>query len=223
MKLVLSEVTKSFLQGSNRLEILKNLGLSVASGEVSAVIGESGSGKSTLLALLAGFIKPDSGDLRWDNSSTLKWSENEWAHFRKTHLGFVFQSYHLIPYLNAVENVALPLRLIGHPDPEAKALAALEALGMAPRAHHYSSELSGGECQRVAIARALIHQPALLLADEPTGSLDQKTGTQVLDLLFRELGERRQTALVVTHSREVAARCHKVYELRDGQLWLQST
>lgn len=219
MNLKLTGVGKSFSQGAGRLQILKNLDLELPSGQVAAVVGESGSGKSTLLSILAGFERPDEGEITWDGENTADWNEDRWADFRRASLGFVFQSYHLIPYLTAIENVALPLRLNGRRDAEGPAGEMLATVGLGSRLHHLSNQLSGGECQRVAIARALIHRPRLILADEPTGSLDLKTGGQVLDLLFDQLKARSQTALIVTHSAEVAARCDRVLTLREGLLW----
>lgn len=219
MNLALRQIGKSFRQNENELRILENLDLEVRSGEIVAVVGESGSGKSTLLSLLAGFEKPDRGQLVWDGEPTADWSENRWAAFRKESLGFVFQNYHLIPYLTAVENTGLPLRLLGKSDSETRARGLLEGLGLSKRQSHLPNQLSGGESQRVAIARALVHDPRLVLADEPTGSLDARTGAAVLDLLFSLLKERGQTALIVTHSSEVAARCHRVLTLRQGKLW----
>ncbi|MBX3023087.1 MAG: ABC transporter ATP-binding protein [Bdellovibrionales bacterium] len=219
MNVQLQGLAKSFLQGENSLRILHGLSLDMKSGEIVAVVGESGSGKSTLLSLLAGFERPDAGLIRWDAQAAGDWTEPQWAAFRKESLGFVFQNYYLIPYLTAVENVALPLRLLGHDDPEPEARKMLSELGLEKRLHHLPHQLSGGESQRVAIGRALIHSPRLVLADEPTGSLDARTGQQVLDLLFRQLEGRQQTALIVTHSQEVAQRCHRILTLKQGQLW----
>lgn len=219
MNLTLNKISKSFVQGENRLSILSNLDLSVKTGETVAVVGESGSGKSTLLALLAGFDRPDSGAIRWDEADVEAWDDREWARFRRAQLGFVFQSYRLIPYLTAQENVALPLRLLAIPSADQRARESLSALGLSPRLGHLPHQLSGGECQRVAIARALVHGPRLLLADEPTGSLDARTGEQVLDQLFTQMTGRHQTGLIVTHSQEVARRCHRILTLREGRLW----
>lgn len=219
MNVNLSGLSKTFVQGENNLRILSGLSLQLQSGEIAAVIGESGSGKSTLLSLLAGFEQPDEGEIRWDTENTQGWDETRWSGFRRRSLGFVFQNYYLIPYLTALENVALPLRLLGHPDPEGPARELLHELGLQKRLHHLPHQLSGGESQRVAIGRALIHSPRLILADEPTGSLDARTGQQVLDLLFRLLTARKQTALIVTHSHEVAQRCGRVLTLKQGQLW----
>lgn len=221
MTLRLNAIGKSFEQGGSRLRILENLDLELRAGEIAAVIGESGSGKSTLLSLLAGFERPDQGEIAWEGEATRDWDEERWASFRKSSLGFVFQNYHLIPYLTALENVALPLRLLSAEGAAAedKARALLDRLGLAARVTHLPSQLSGGESQRVAIARALVHSPRLILADEPTGSLDSKTGAQVLDLLFGLLEQAKQTALIVTHSHEVASRCHRVLNLKQGKLW----
>ncbi|MGE3684478.1 MAG: ABC transporter ATP-binding protein [Bdellovibrionales bacterium] len=218
--LCLTEVSKSFRQGDTQLKVLDGLSLQLHAGEVVAVVGESGSGKSTLLSLLAGFDSPDQGDIHWDKESTATWSDQRWAEFRKRSMGFVFQNYHLIPYLTALENAALPLRLLrtaANADHEAAAL--LTQLGLGARLDHLPNQLSGGECQRTAIARATVHHPRLILADEPTGSLDSQTGHTVLAVLFRLLRERRQTALIVTHSQDVAARCDRVLHLRQGRLW----
>lgn len=221
MTLSLNALAKSFRQGDTELKILENLDLNLRESEIVAVIGESGSGKSTLLSLLAGFETPDRGTLSWNGDPTNQWSEGQWSEFRKRSLGFVFQNYHLIPYLNALENVALPLRLTGQEGEKASTAAKnlLTQLGLGQRVDHLPNQMSGGECQRVAIARALVHKPSLVLADEPTGSLDARTGQTVLDLLFSLLTELKQTALIVTHSSEVASRCHRVLTLRQGKLW----
>lgn len=219
MNLQLVNIQKSFHQAQAELKILEHLNLEVKTGEIVAVLGESGSGKSTLLSLLAGFDKPDSGSLLWNQKSALTWKEADWSEFRKKNLGFVFQNYYLIPYLTALENVSLPLKLLNLPEADAKATELLNSLGLGARLEHLPNQMSGGESQRVAIARALIHHPQLLLADEPTGSLDARTGEQVLNLLFNLLKERQQTALIVTHSQEVALRCDRRLTLKQGRLW----
>jgi putative ABC transport system ATP-binding protein len=222
MSLVLDRVHKSFRQGETRLKILEDCSLQLKTGEIAAILGESGSGKSTLLSLIAGFEQPDSGDLLWNGQSTKDWKDDRWAEFRRQGLGFVFQDYFLIPYLTAQENVELPLKVInaGQRTGAKAAAQLLEQLGLGERRTHLPNQLSGGECQRVGIARALIHRPGLILADEPTGSLDAKTGDQVSDLLFNLLRELKQTALIVTHSAEVAKRCDRVLTLKQGRLWL---
>jgi len=219
MSLSFQSVGKIFTQGATPLKILDGLSLDVKPGEILAIVGESGSGKSTLLSLTAGFDKPTAGEISWNGGGTSAWSDDQWARFRKAHLGFVFQHYHLIPYLSADENVALPLRLLGRQDFATESALFLEQLGLGARLQHLPNQMSGGEKQRVAIARALIHRPALVLADEPTGSLDVKTGEQVLGVLFQVLRERRQTALIVTHSQDVAGRCDRVLTLKQGRLW----
>lgn len=221
MTLSMQGLAKSFKQGDTQLKILEDLELNLKDGEIVAVIGESGSGKSTLLSLLAGFENPDRGTMSWNGDATTDWDEKRWSEFRKRSLGFVFQNYHLIPYLTAGENVGLPLRLTGVLGEDANAAAEklLKQLGLGARMDHLPNQMSGGESQRVAIARALVHKPSLVLADEPTGSLDARTGQTVLDLLFSLLTELKQTALIVTHSAEVAARCHRILTLRQGKLW----
>ena len=219
MTLKLDRIFKSYAQESNRLSILDDLSLTLNAGEVVSIIGDSGSGKSTLLSVIAGFQTPDRGAVIWGDQTTGGWTEARWAEARRRQLGFVFQSFQLIPYLTAAQNVALPLRLLRQADADGRAHATLKPLGLDHRAGHLPAQLSGGESQRVAIARALVHAPGLLLADEPTGSLDHRTGTQTLDLLFGQLRERKQTALIVTHSDAVAARCDRVLTLREGRLW----
>ena len=219
MNFRLDHITKSYAGDQTSLMILDDLALELNSGEIVAVIGDSGSGKSTLLSLMAGFQTPDRGVIHWGDRVTTGWSESTWAQTRRRDLGFVFQAFHLIPYLTALENVALPLRLLGRPDARARAAAALEPLGLGERGHHLPAQLSGGENQRVAIARAMVHAPGLVLADEPTGSLDQRTGETTLDLLFGRLRANTQTALIVTHADQVARRCDRTLRLKDGRLW----
>ncbi len=172
MTLSIENLAKSFQQGDSKLRILEGLALALKPAEIVAVVGESGSGKSTLLSLLAGFETPDSGVMKWNGDATANWDEERWSQFRKKSLGFVFQNYHLIPYLDALENVALPLRLNGTDGESAERAAKtlLEQLGLGGRVTHLPNQMSGGECQRVAIARALVHKPSLVLADEPTAA-----------------------------------------------------
>ena len=218
MSLNLNHVSKSFPQGPESLVILQDLSLAMRTGERLAIIGESGSGKSTLLSIVAGFESIDSGQIRFGDVDAGSWDDQSWATFRRKNLGFVFQNYHLIPYLTAAENIALPLRLCNISNTDELAETFLDQLGLRHRAGHLPAQLSGGERQRVAIGRALIHKPQVVLADEPTGSLDVKTAAQVLDILFGVLQERGQTAMVVTHSMEVAARCDRILVLREGRL-----
>jgi putative ABC transport system ATP-binding protein len=212
------DVHKHFLTPAGPLEVLRGIDLEVAPGETVAVLGESGSGKSTLLALLAGLDVPTRGSVRIDGQDTAALSERDLAALRARSVGIVFQSFHLMGGLSAEENVRLPLELRGDADAAERARAALAHVGLAARADHLPARLSGGECQRVAIARALVVEPGILLADEPSGSLDERTGEAVDDLLF-ELVARRGTALVlVTHSERLAARCQRRVRLTGGRL-----
>jgi putative ABC transport system ATP-binding protein len=212
------DVHKHFVTPAGTLEVLRGIDLEVAPGETVAVLGESGSGKSTLLALLAGLDVPSRGEVRIDGQDTAALSERDLAALRARSVGIVFQSFHLMGGLSAEENVRLPLELRGDADAGARARAALAHVGLAARADHLPARLSGGECQRVAIARALVVEPGILLADEPSGSLDERTGEAVDDLLF-ELVARRGTALVlVTHSERLAARCQRRVRLTGGRL-----
>jgi putative ABC transport system ATP-binding protein len=211
-------VHKHFATPAGSLEVLRGVDLEVAPGETVAVVGESGSGKSTLLALLAGLDVPTRGQVRIDGQDTAALSERELAALRARQVGIVFQSFHLMGGLSAEENVRLPLELRGDADAVPRARAALAQVGLAARADHLPARLSGGECQRVALARALVVEPGILLADEPSGSLDEKTGAAVDALLF-ELVARRKTALVlVTHSERLAARCQRRLRLAGGRL-----
>jgi putative ABC transport system ATP-binding protein len=212
------DVHKEFATPDGALAVLRGVDLEVGAGETVAVVGESGSGKSTLLALLAGLDLPTRGSVCIAGQDVAALSERELTALRARHLGIVFQSFHLMGGLTALENVSLPLELQGARDAEPRARAALEHVGLAARASHLPARLSGGECQRVAIARALVVEPGILLADEPSGSLDERTGQAVDDLLF-ELVARRRTALVlVTHSERLAARRGRRLRLRAGRL-----
>ncbi len=204
--------------GGRPLTILDGVSLDVAAGEVVAVTGPSGSGKSTLLGLIAGLDTPSAGSIAVDGVEVTGLGEAALARFRRRTLGFVFQSYHLIPTLTAVENVAVPLELAGVAAPLAAARSRLGEVGLAARADHYPLQLSGGEQQRVAIARAIALAPPLLLADEPTGNLDSATGAQIVDLLLGLNRERRSTLLLVTHDPALAGRAGRAIALRDGRV-----
>lgn len=218
MILEVEGVHKAFASPAGTIEVLRGVNLRVAGGETVAIVGESGSGKSTLLSLLAGLDVPTRGSVRVDGADLGALTEGELARFRARRLGIVFQQFHLMSGLTALENVSLPLELQGAADADARAREVLEQVGLTQRAGHLPSRLSGGECQRVAIARALVVEPALLLADEPSGSLDAATGDAVDRLLF-ELVERRGTTLVlVTHSDRLAAACNRCLKLADGAL-----
>jgi len=212
------DVHKRFETPAGPIDVLRGVELAVDRGETVAVVGESGSGKSTLLSLLAGLDAPSRGTIRVDGGDLGTMSERELAHYRARALGIVFQQFHLMSGLTALENVSLPLELQGADDATARARDALAQVGLADRAGHLPARLSGGECQRVALARALVVEPALLLADEPSGSLDAKTGAAVDRLLF-DLVERRGTALVlVTHSDRLAEACDRCLRLEGGRL-----
>jgi putative ABC transport system ATP-binding protein len=200
------------------VNILRGVDLAVAEGASVALLGPSGSGKSSLLSLVAGLERPTSGSITIGGTRFNDLSEDALALYRRRRMGIVFQSFHLIPTMTAVENVALPLELAGDAKARAKAMDELERVGLAGRAEHYPAELSGGEQQRVAIARAVVHAPPLLLADEPTGNLDGATGHGIIDILFSLHAERRMTLLLVTHDMALGERCQRIVHMRDGQL-----
>ncbi len=203
---------------TGRLDILDDVSLEVNAGETVAITGASGSGKTTLLGLLAGLDLPSHGAVRLDGHALEQMDEEARAQLRLRRVGFVFQSFHLLPSLTAEENVMLPLELAGSPDALARARAALAGVGLAARGRHYPAQLSGGEQQRVAIARAFVHHPALLFADEPTGNLDHTTRDAIAGLLFALNREQATTLVLVTHDLTLAARCGRVYDLVDGRL-----
>jgi predicted ABC-type transport system involved in lysophospholipase L1 biosynthesis ATPase subunit len=203
------------------VEVLRGASLDVGRRECVAIVGRSGAGKSTLLHLLGGLDRPDRGDVRIEDRSLFALKSRERAAWRARRVGFVFQSYHLLPEMDVADNVLLPAMALGATDRSAlrrRALSLLEQVGLAGRAAHTPLELSGGEQQRVALARALMNDPALILADEPTGNLDRATGTQVLDLLFGITRDRGHALVVVTHAPDVAARCDRVLALEDGRI-----
>jgi len=204
--------------GANTLAILQDINLAVMPGEAVAVVGASGSGKSTLLGLLAGLDTPTAGSVALDGHDVFSLDEDGRAALRSKLLGFVFQSFHLLPALNATENVMLPLELAGDRDAAAHAVAMLERVGLSTRLRHYPKTLSGGEQQRVALARAFVMQPKLLLADEPTGNLDAATGAAVIDLIFELNAERGTTLMLVTHDEMLAHRCTRLIRLVGGRL-----
>jgi putative ABC transport system ATP-binding protein len=200
------------------LTILDDVSLAVGAGETVAVVGASGAGKSTLLALLAGLDEPSAGKVRLAGIELSALDEDGRAAARARHVGFVFQSFHLVPSLTAIENVMLPLELAGRSDAGAAARAVLTQVGLGPRLGHYPRQLSGGEQQRVAIARAFVTRPSVLFADEPTGNLDTATGHRVIELLFDLNAAGGTTLVLVTHDREIAGRCDRVIELDAGRL-----
>jgi len=200
------------------LVILDGIDLSVAAGESVAIVGASGSGKSTLLGLLAGLDAPTSGRVILDGHDLTRLDEDARAALRASRVGFVFQAFHLLPGLSAIENVMLPLELAGAQQPREQARAVLARVGLEQRLEHYPRQLSGGEQQRVAIARAFAGSPALLFADEPTGNLDQRTGERIIELMFGLNRERRTTLVLVTHDVRLAAPCDRTVELDAGRL-----
>ena len=208
---------KSFRLGATTLEILRGLNLDVRRGECVFLCGASGAGKSTLLYTLAGLERPTNGDVHFENEDLYRVSAARQAELRNTRMGFVFQSYMLLPELTALENVALPGLIGGRTDRD-RAAELLKHVGLADRSHHLPSELSGGEQQRVAIARALANRPTMLFADEPTGNLDSKTGGEIIDLLLGLARENETTLLAVTHDTNLAARGDRVLHIRDGLL-----
>jgi putative ABC transport system ATP-binding protein len=211
-------VSRTVPSGDALLTILHPLDLSIDSGRVAAITGPSGSGKSTLLGLIAGLDSPSTGQILIDGADITAMSEDDLARFRGTRIGFVFQFFHLLPSLTAWENVRVPLEIAGVADAGKRADALLTEVGLAPRRHHYPSQLSGGEQQRVAIARALANDPPILLADEPTGNLDSVTGRQVIDLLIDVNRRRRTTVVLVTHDPELAQLAEVTVALRDGRI-----
>lgn len=220
--LTLTGVTKSIDTGTHRVDILRGIDLTVRRGEFVAIMGASGSGKSTLLGLLAGLDSPSTGTILLDGDDISHLSEDRLADIRGRKIGFVFQSYQLIPTLTAEENVLLPAELAGENGRGAteRARTLLETVGLAERRDHYPVQLSGGEQQRVALARAFMRQPPLLLADEPTGNLDSVNGRQVLELLLSLNRSERTTLVLVTHDRELAAHATRIITLKDG--WVLS-
>jgi len=216
--IALAGINLSLGQGAARVHILKDIDLNIGRGEAIGLVGPSGSGKSTLLMAMAGLERPDTGSIAVAGEYLNKLDEDALARFRGRNVGIVFQSFHLIPTMTAIENVAVPLELAGAAAPEQTAWRELAAVGLAERLHHYPAQLSGGEQQRVALARALAPDPAILVADEPTGNLDEDTGKQIIDLLFAGHARRGTTLILVTHDHALAARCDRVVRLRSGRV-----
>ncbi|MBK8456254.1 MAG: ABC transporter ATP-binding protein [Phyllobacteriaceae bacterium] len=214
----LNGVSLTLGDGAARVEVLNDVSLNVDAGEMAGVVGPSGSGKTTLLMVVAGLERVDRGEVTIAGERLNGLSEDRLAVFRGRSIGIVFQSFHLIPNMTALENVAVPLELAGRRDAFAEARAELNAVGLGGRLSHYPGQLSGGEQQRVAIARALAPKPRLVIADEPTGNLDQATGAQIADLLFATARERAATLMLVTHDPALAARCGRVIAMRSGRV-----
>ena len=211
-------LSKHVISSEGPLTILSGVSFSIAQGESAAIVGASGSGKSTLLGLLAGLDLPSSGEVSVEGTPLSALDEDARAALRGRRMGFVFQSFQLLPSLTALENVLLPLELAGHRDAGDRALNALNRVGLGARLTHYPRQLSGGEQQRVAIARAFAPRPAILFADEPTGNLDAATGARIIDLLFSLNAEHATTLVLVTHDASLAARCRRTLKLEAGRL-----
>jgi len=205
-------------ENSQPLTILDNINFTIDSAEAVAIVGPSGSGKSTLLGLLAGLDTPSNGKVFIDGQDIFSLNEDKRAAMRAQNMGFVFQSFQLLPSLTALENVLLPLEIIGQSQPEQTAVNVLQRVGLDKRMHHYPHQLSGGEQQRVAIARAFAPHPKILLADEPTGNLDLGTGRQTIDLLFELNQEHDTTLILVTHDQQLAQKCRRIIQLEGGKL-----
>ena len=216
--IALAGVNLSLGQGAARVHILKDIDLHIGTGEAVGLVGPSGSGKSTLLMVMAGLERTDTGTVTVAGATLNTLDEDALARFRGRNVGIVFQSFHLIPTMTALENVAVPLELAGITDASARARAELAAVGLGARLDHYPAQLSGVEQQRVAVARALAPNPAILVADEPTGNLDEDTGRQIIDLLFAGHAQRGTTLVLVTHDAGLAARCGRVVRLRSGRV-----
>jgi putative ABC transport system ATP-binding protein len=216
--IALTGVNLSLGRGAGRVHILKAVDLHIGRGEAIGLVGPSGSGKSTLLMVMAGLELPDSGSVSVAGQDLSSLNEDALALFRGRHVGIVFQSFHLIPTMTALENVAIPLELAGIADAHERAARELEAVGLSERLRHYPAELSGGEQQRVALARALAPDPTIVLADEPTGNLDETTGAEIIQLLISTHQRRSTTLVLVTHDPALATRCDRVVTLRSGRI-----
>jgi putative ABC transport system ATP-binding protein len=214
----LQNIDLSLGRGAARVHILKGISLEISRGEAVGLVGPSGSGKSTLLMTMAGLERPDAGRVIVDGVDLTGLDEDALARFRGRRIGIVYQNFHLVPTMTALENVALPLELADDADAFERAEAELRAVGLTERLHHYPAQLSGGEQQRVAVARALVANPAIVVADEPTGNLDDTTGGSIINLLFALKRDRGSTLILVTHDLELARRCDRVVRLRSGRI-----
>ena len=218
----LTNVSLSLQSNAGPVNILKNISLEVIRGQSVGLVGPSGSGKSSLLMLMGGLEKATSGHVRILGNNFTKMDEDALARFRRIHMGIVFQSFHLIPTMTALENIATPLELAGKRDAMRLAKDELAAVGLIHRADHYPAQMSGGEQQRTALARAAVMRPDILLADEPTGNLDEQTGISIIDLLLGLRDRHGSTLILVTHDPDLAARCDRMIQLRDGEILTQS-
>lgn len=221
MILRVSDLKKNYHQGKNEIQVLKGISFDLKAGETLAILGKSGSGKSTLLSMLSGLDRFDSGMIELDNSNLNDLNEEDLTNLRAQKIGIIFQQYHLLSHLKALENVSLSLEIQGkkgNKEVKEEATKALENVGLSDRLNHFPDEMSGGEQQRVAVARSMVTSPKLLLADEPSGSLDAETGNKVMDLIFNLVLEAHMSMILVTHNLELANRCHRILHLEDGVL-----
>jgi len=216
--ILLDDVRLTLTSAAGPVNVLRGVSLRIGAGETVSLVGPSGSGKSTLMMVTGGLERPSAGRVVVAGSDLATLDEDGLARFRRDAIGIVFQSFHLVPTMTALENVAIPLELAGRADAFAAARAGLEAVGLAERILHYPGQLSGGEQQRVALARAFAASPKLLLADEPTGNLDTATGRRVIDLLFELSSKHGTTLLLITHDRDLARQCHRTVHMADGRI-----
>lgn len=216
--MIVQNLKKGYGQGNSRIEVLKGINLKISKGETIALLGKSGSGKSTLLSLMAGLDYPDTGEILVEGQNLSAMDENELTEFRSQNMGIVFQQFHLVSTLTALENILLPLEILKRPNALQTAQKLLDEVGLSHRADHLPSELSGGESQRVAIARALAIRPPLLFADEPSGNLDEETGERVMELLFKMVSETGTTLVLVTHDNDLAKKCSRTIHLEHGAI-----
>ena len=217
--LKLTDICKDYMQGKEPVRVLKNINLTVHKGDYLAIMGPSGSGKTTLMNLIGCLDVPTSGTYELEGQNLQDLTDDQLADIRNKHIGFVFQSFHLLPKMDALENVALPLLYAGVPlkERQQRAEEALKAVGLEERIHFLPNQLSGGQCQRVAIARAMVGKPTMLLADEPTGALDTKSGNHVMEI-FRKLSDEGMTIIMITHEQSIAECADKIYHILDGEL-----
>lgn len=216
MSLVVKNVSKNFIQNGQKIEVLKSVNLEIKEGQIAAILGQSGSGKSTLLSLLVGLDRPDQGEISYNGVSIVGMSENELTQFRANNLSLVFQQYHLIQHLTALENVMIPLEILNKKNFDEISRKFLREVGLETRMTHFPYQLSGGESQRVAIARALASEPKFLFADEPSGNLDIDTGKKVMSFFFDLVRKHQLTSVIVTHSEELSKQCDRIFRLNQG-------
>ncbi len=218
MILDVNSLSKSYLQGPKKIEVIKDLNLKVEKGKTLAILGQSGSGKSTLLSLLSGLDQPEGGNIKLDGVELSSLEEKDLTNLRAQKIGIIFQNFHLLPHLNALENIALSLEILKKDNAKEEALKWIEKVGLLDRKDHFPDQLSGGEKQRIAIARALAIGPDIILADEPSGSLDEGTGNKVMNLIFGLVKEEGSTLILVTHNKELAKECERTVKLVGGKL-----